>query len=89
MNAKSLLIAVKSYAKASGCSVRTVATKATGSGDTFDRLERGCDITLGRANLIVQWLHERWPEGLDWPADIQRPKTAPPKPAALHKRKAA
>lgn len=54
-------------------SPRTVARYATGSGDMYDRLRRGCDITTRRAARILQWLSDHWPADLEWPSDIPRP----------------
>ena len=51
----------------------TVSRLASGSGQTLYRLRHGRDITTRRAERIIQWLSDHWPEGAEWPADIPRP----------------
>ena len=63
-------------------SPRTISRHVTGSGDMYDRLSRGCELTLGRAARITQRLSDRWPIGQPWPADIPRPDPAPDSPYA-------
>ena len=73
MRCEHIVQLVHSYGVAVGLTPRTVSTYAAGSGDFCDRLERGHDITTRRAARVVQWLSDRWPADLDWPADIPRP----------------
>lgn len=71
---------IERSAAALGRTVSTVSWRASGSGATYTRLRRGCDITTRRASRIVQWISDHWPADLDWPADIPRP--APRRDAA-------
>ena len=62
-------------AERTGQSVSTVSRRATGSGDTIARLRRGRAITTRRAERAFQYLSENWPEPVEWPAHIPRPRT--------------
>ena len=71
---------IELLAQARNLSPRTIARYATGSGDMYDRLVAGCDMTIRRATRVTQWFSDHWPEDLDWPEDIPRP--APRRTAA-------
>lgn len=58
-------------------SLSTVSRLATGSGKTIARLKDGRDITIRRAERILQYLSDRWPDDLEWPDDIPRPEPTP------------
>lgn len=73
MHCEFLIRLVHLYGAAAGLTPRTVSTYAAGSGDFCDRLERGHDITTRRAERVIQWFSDHWPEGLEWPSDIPRP----------------
>lgn len=52
----------------------TVGREVGGCGDFYSRLRCGCDITTRRALRVIQRLSDRWPDDLEWPPDIPRPK---------------
>lgn len=52
---------------------KTVSLRAAKRGGFIDQLELGANITVKRGNMIIQWFADRWPEDLEWPADIPRP----------------
>ena len=54
-------------------SPHTIGRLVAVSGDFYQRLKDGRDITFGRANRVVQNLSDIWPDDLEWPADIPRP----------------
>lgn len=76
MNSDTLLTLARRYAARRALTLSTVSTYITGSGDTFARLEQGRTITLRRAEVLLKKFSERWPQGLEWPADISRPPRA-------------
>ena len=53
----------------------TIANYAVNDGKMFIRFEKGGSCTLKTATRMMNWLSERWPEDLEWPADIPRPET--------------
>ena len=73
MNTTTLLRLGRIYATEQGLSLTTVGKQLANAGAFFVRLEQGHDVTLRRANLIVQRLSDRWPPNAEWPSDIPRP----------------
>ncbi len=57
----------------SGYSPSTISRFATGSGDIFDRIQNGHDITYLRLQRIFQYFSDNWPDTLPWPKEIDRP----------------
>ena len=74
MSSEHLLRLAHTYAAHRGLSLSTVSTYMGGSGDTLSRLARGHDMTTRRADRFIQWFFSCWPTGVEWPADIPRPK---------------
>lgn len=68
---------IRRYAAAAGIAETYAARRITGSGDTLARLDRGMSLTTRRAERIVQWLSDHWPESAEWPTDIPRPAPSP------------
>jgi hypothetical protein len=62
------------YARAVGLSRSRVSTIVLNRGATLDAIADGrADITTGTFQKAMAWFAERWPEGVAWPADIDRP----------------
>lgn len=76
MNSDALLTLARRYAARRALTLSTVSTYITGSGDTFARLEQGRTITLRRAEVLLKKFSDRWPQELEWPAGIPRPRRA-------------
>ncbi len=74
---------MQGFAVNTGRAVSTVSRLASGSGATFNRLQRGHDLTTRRAARVTQYFSDNWPSGLAWPDDIPRPAPAPGSPAGL------
>lgn len=74
MNTMHLVELADRYAAHLGRSRSTVSTYAANDGKYFTRLEDGGNCTIRRANLLLQWFSDRWPDDLEWPAAIDRPK---------------
>lgn len=59
----------------------TVSTWCVGHARLFKRLRENQGCTIKTANRALHWFHTNWPEDLEWPSDIPRPKK-PKKEAA-------
>ena len=70
----SIVRLIEIVAEATRRSPHTIGRLASGSGDFYIRLVRGCDLTTRRAAAVVQYLSGHWPEDLDWPPEIPRPE---------------
>jgi len=66
---------IRALAEAKGWKATYAARRATGSGDTLDRLDGGLGMTLTRASNIIKNISQLWPSDLPWPEDIPRPGT--------------
>ena len=77
-----LLILVGRYKEHTGLSEATISTYAANDGKFFSRLRTGADCNSRRAERLVQWFSDNWPENLSWPDEIKRPKKTPPEKAA-------
>ncbi len=51
-----------------------VGRQALNDNTFFTRLGAGANFTVRTYDRLVQWFSDRWPEGLEWPRDIERPK---------------
>ena len=56
-----------------GRSPHTVGRCVSEDGTFYARLKCGRDLTIRRAERVIQQLSDRWPEDLEWPPDIPRP----------------
>ncbi|WP_146193168.1 hypothetical protein [Maritimibacter sp. 55A14] len=45
-----------------------------GNARLFQRLRDGHGTTIRTYNKVLQWFSDHWPEDLDWPSDIPRPR---------------
>ena len=57
-----------------GRSEATLSNKCMGHARFFSRLRKGLGCSVTSYNKMMQWLSDNWPEDLEWPADIPRPK---------------
>lgn len=73
MEHTTLIALMDRLAAATGRSPRTISRLTAGSGDVYDRLKAGRDITIRRASRIIRSLSDRWPADIDWPPEIPRP----------------
>ena len=55
-------------------SPHTIGRIVASNGDFYKLLKDGHDITIRRAERVVQQLSIIWPADLEWPSDIQRPE---------------
>ena len=61
------------FAGHTGLKLSTIANYAVNDGKLFKRFAEGRSCTLKTATRMVDWLNQRWPADLEWPADIPRP----------------
>ncbi|WP_071971953.1 hypothetical protein [Sulfitobacter alexandrii] len=61
------------YVEQTKLKLSTVSSYAANDGKFFRNLKLTSDVTIGRANRIVQWFSDNWPADLEWPDDIPRP----------------
>ncbi|WP_406736817.1 hypothetical protein [Thioclava sp. GXIMD4215] len=76
MTESDLLKIAGQYSNHRAVSLKTVGLYAADDGKFFDKLENGKTCTLKRANNLLLWFSDNWPEDLDWPDDIKRPTRA-------------
>ena len=74
MSRTTIIQMIEIISDARGRSPHTVGRLASGSGDFYIRLKRGHDLTTRRATVVMQYLSDHWPAGLEWPAEIPRPE---------------
>lgn len=74
MQVEHLLKLAEAYRSHVGLSLSTVSSYAANDGKLFRRFaEDGAGCTVRRANALVQWFSDHWPEDLEWPKGIDRP----------------
>lgn len=67
----------ETYAAHCGLTLLTVSTYAAVDGKVLPKLKGRAGCTLRKAQNVLHWCHENWPEDLAWPADIPRPEVSP------------
>ena len=69
-----LITLTNGFAEANGLMVSTVLARASGDARFLERTgSAGKSFTVRVYDNLVQWFSDRWPEGIEWPADIPRP----------------
>ena len=76
-----ILTLAECYARARRIAPSTLSRCASQSSSWLDRCATG-NVTIRSAVAFVQWLSNNWPFGLEWPADIDRPKPESNSPAS-------
>ena len=66
--AAGLVRLIELFAERTGHAESTISRLAAGSGDVIGRLRRGGGITTKRADRILRYLSENWPEDVPRPA---------------------
>lgn len=73
-NLRDQLIAVAdSYAAARKLSRSRVSTIVFNAGMALDRIASGRDLTTGNFERAMRWFSDNWPEGAEWPSQVERP----------------
>ncbi|MGJ8570203.1 MAG: hypothetical protein ACSHXI_05810 [Hoeflea sp.] len=67
------------YGAALGIGRQRVSTLVLNRGPTLDGLAAGKkDVNTGTFERAMQWLSDNWPEGAEWPVDVERPALSVP-----------
>lgn len=74
MNTDMLIALAETLSAHRGLKLSTVSTYAAGDGKFFGSLKSGSGCTIRRAENVLNWFHENWPDDLAWPQDIPRPE---------------
>ena len=81
-----IIALIEMLAAATNRTETTISRLCSGHGLTSRRLRDGRDITIARAQRIVQWLSDHWPDAdpdCRWPHHlVERPAPSPDSPAA-------
>lgn len=64
------------YAGAAGVKASTVSWRVFGDAKKIDAIADGADLQTRRFEAAVQWFSDNWPIGIEWPADVERPRAA-------------
>lgn len=66
-------VAVGSRGRDGQPSLSSPSMRVFGDGKTFARIAAGGDLTTGNFERAMRWFSENWPEGADWPSEVERP----------------
>ena len=69
---QTILEVALAYCEHTGKAESTVSRLASGSGNTFKRLRDGHTITYRRADRIIRWFTDNWPENVCHPEQLRR-----------------
>jgi hypothetical protein len=74
MSIEHIIKLAQDYSAHKKLTLATVSTYAANDGKLFKRFEEGAGCTIKRADTLIGWFSENWPDNeLDWPHDIPRP----------------
>lgn len=69
-----LMVCASAYAASRKLSLTTLGRLAAGDWRFFDRVTEGSTtFTARKYDEVIRWFSDNWPEGVEWPADVQRP----------------
>lgn len=70
---QSFLCVVECFCKAESVPESTASWRMFDDSKRLAQIRAGADIGVRRLERALQWLSDRWPEGAEWPAEVQRP----------------
>lgn len=70
-----LRICTDAYCAAKGMAVSTVAQKALGDWQFFDRVKDGKTFTARKYDEAMTWFAANWPPETPWPAAVPRKRS--------------
>ena len=73
-----LLTLFECYCRRAKLSQARVSTLVFNHGGRIARIRAGRDFTIGSYARALRWFSDHWPEGLAWPAGIERPPRTGP-----------
>jgi hypothetical protein len=74
--AHNLISLGSAFAGAKKLKLSTVGRMCAGDGRFFSRIEEGLTFTAKKYDEVVGWFEANWPDQVDWPETVQRPKVA-------------
>ncbi len=77
-----LKVIVHIYSVATGLKESTIGKKFAGDGRFFSNIQSSMTFTVRKYDLVISRFSSHWPEGAEWPSEIERPKAIPAKEQA-------
>ena len=74
MEPEQIIKLLRCVGAARGWKDSTVGTYAVNDGKFIGRLASGKTCTLNTVSDAVRWASENWPDGIEWPNEVPRPK---------------
>lgn len=75
--ARHLVVTADAYCAATGESRNSVSKRLLRRGGQLNALAAGRrDVRGETAETAMRWLSDNWPDGAEWPAEVDRPKTS-------------
>lgn len=68
-----LLSLAESFHDATKTTHSTIGKRALNDNTFFGRIKSGDSFRVDTFDKVVRWFSENWPEGVKWPADVERP----------------
>lgn len=78
----SFLLVVERFCEAEAVPESTASWRMFDDSKRLSQIRAGADIGVRRLERAMQWLSDHWPEGADWPGDVERPEPEPCREAA-------
>jgi hypothetical protein len=74
MTQDDLVKAAELYARHKGLAISTLGRIVAADGKFFIRLAADGSCTMRTGEQVAQWFSENWPDDLEWPRGVSRPK---------------
>jgi hypothetical protein len=74
MTTKHLIQLAEAYSKHRDLTLSTVSTYAANDGKWIPGLVSGAGCTFRKAEVVLGWFSDNWPDELEWPRAIPRPR---------------
>lgn len=68
-----LLSVVDAYSSGKGWKDGTASTRIFNDGKKVSQLRSGASITISRMNDALRFMSDDWPDGVEWPSNVNRP----------------
>jgi len=70
-----IVVVADRYAEAAGIGRKRVSTIVLNRGSKLDDIARGGDLATGTFERAMRWFSTNWPQDLDWPDGVDRPRS--------------
>lgn len=65
---------LEQFTQSTGLTLGAVSSRSLNEGKALRNFMEGRrSMTLGRVDLLLQWLSDNWPKNADWPQPLPRP----------------